>query len=234
MTFNSLNELEDKIIECNLREIEITDTLKKYYNKLNTYPLFDPNKKIIKKEIKDLKNKLKTINKIRNKCNNIFTDLTTFDTITLLKFLTKYISIIEKEDYVLLDNIEIEDYRLIPTGKTIIPYFDTETYHIITTKSNSELLKDNETESWFTDSVSDDIDEYLSVIKDNKYICIEDYKELFILNNGKLDEDFRKYPYIEKVGYQIVDLKLKNPELDDETILNTILNNTNIIKKRLK
>lgn len=234
MTFNSLRELEDKIMECNYKEEDIYNNLKERYDELKTLTLFDPNKKILKSEIKELWKNLKKVDRIRKQCNDIFTKYSTIDSDILLNFLPKYMSKIENEEYILLKDIEIEDYRLIPTGKTIIPYFDTDTYHIITTKSNSELLKNNETESWFTDGVSDDLDEYLNVIKDNKYLCLENYINYNLLYGVDLDEDFKKYPYLEDLGYQIVDLKLKNPELDDNTILNTILNNTNIIKKRLK
>lgn len=200
--------------------------------------LFDPKRKELKKERKELKEKLKNINIKIQKCIDIFEKGTTFERDIFLKFLARYLSLKERVVYVLMDNVREDDfYTSIATvhmsmANNAYPVGTfSKKYNIVTTIHNKQKLENQE----FNGScggTTDNIKDYLSVCEDGRYLCLMDDSLYTLLNGVKLRKSFAKYPYMHELAYNLVDLKMANPMMDDEERLNEILYNLQQ-KKRL-
>ena len=157
--------------------------------------LFDPNRKDLKQERKKLKNELKAIQSKIQRCIDIFESATTFEKGIFLDFLPKYLSLKEKEVYVLIDDVVEDDFGMsLATGryqKRLI-YGDllndigmsaamgvypidlfSKKYNIVATVHNKKRLE-NQGKDGSCGGDTDDIKDYLSVCKDGRYLCLRD------------------------------------------------------------
>ncbi len=214
--------------------------------------LFDSNRKELKKERKELKEQLATIKAKIQRCLGIFEDATTFEKDVFLKFLAKYLSLKEREVYVLMDEVVEDDFGMaVATGryhKSLIygslldnSYMAvamgvypldlfSKKYNIVASIHNKKRLE-NQGSTGSCGGHTDDIKDYLSVCKDGKYLCLRDDAFYSLLNGVKLKKSFSKYPYMHELAYDLVDMKIENPLMDDEERLNIILNNLQKKKK---
>ena len=176
--------------------------------------------KELKKKRNDLKHDLRIIKFRIGKCTGILEQNTLFNKRLFLNFLVKYLSLREGEEYTVMTITE-EDVALEIATKAY-GCFRTE-YQIVTTKSNKEKLERMGNQGTFG-ATTNDIDEYLNVCKDKKYLYFSEREsQCSLLNGASLKEEFGKYPYLRDVAYELVDLKLQNPDMSDEGRLKEVL-----------
>lgn len=180
---------------------------------------------------KELKSRLKQLRVNMSASQDLFEKYTTFDSDIFLPFLVSYLSLKENEQYALIEDIEEDNFALAIATDTYPFNLFGECYNVITTVSNEEKI--NKQESFgmcFGDT--DDIDDFLSVCEDKKYICLQSYDEYTLLDGINLDSDFNKYPYLLDLAYELVDLKLSNPDLGDKDRLNAMLSKAQTYRKK--
>lgn len=233
---------------CREEEAQISENLDSIQIKL-----FDPNRKDLKKERKALKDKLKTIRSKIQKSLDIFEEATTFEKDIFVKFLAKYLSLKEREVYVLKENVVEDDFGMsVATGRyqkrliygsllddtcmaAAMGVYPTDLfskkYNIIASVNNKKKLEEQES-CGSSGGNTDDIKDYLSVCKDGKYLCLRDMSFYSLLNGVNLKKCFAKYPYIRDLAFELIDLKLQNPFMSDEERLNKVLGDLQK-KKRL-
>ncbi|MCX4364525.1 MAG: hypothetical protein OSJ70_01945 [Bacilli bacterium] len=192
---------------------------------------FDPNKRELKIEKKKLKQQLTIIRARIQKCLKILEDGVVFEKRDLLKFLPKYLSLKEKELYVLMPNVTEDDFLMNLITKTYFLNVFSTKYNIVTTVHNKNKLE-NQGQSGLCGGETDDIKDYLSICENEKYICLSDAPQYSLLNGTELNELFSGYPYIRDLAFDLIDLKLENPFMSDEERLNIILRDLQK-KKRL-
>ncbi len=190
------------------------DNIKKKLSK--TYPMSISEEKKYRKK---LKNELKQVRKNIADAETLFEKYSTFDSASLLIFLEKYLSIIENEEYALIgdDNyhFDISNYKFVNTNTY------GEQYYIITTEANCDILENSSPILPYCFQTCD-IDDFLSECKDGKYIYMEQQDRYSLLKKEKLNQIFKNYPYLEDVAYDLVDLKIENPEMTDRERLNMV------------
>ncbi len=212
----------------------------KVFKRLDSIKLkpFDPNRKKLRKERKELKETLGNINSKIKKCIDILESATTFNKDLFLQFLERYLSLKGKEVYVLMkDVVEYDSYMPIARdiylrnimldsllggyymGVDPLATLYSKKYNIIASVSNKERL-DN-LESW-GENIGN-IKACLSVCEDGHYLCLDDASIYTLLNGTKLRKCFSKFPYMHELAYDLIDMKLENPMMDDEERLNKIL-----------
>lgn len=185
------------------------------YIKRTTFEFFSSERKEAKKQLRQVElNIRKTLSNLES--------LSTFDCDSFLPFLKDYLSIVEDEEYVLLANVQEDDYIMAMVTHTYPLSLFSDYYNIITTASNAEKLQMQKV-SGTTDADTDDIRKYLSVCDDEKYICLKSKERYSLLNGTALNKNFSSYPYLLDVAYKLADLKLKKSELTNEARLNIIL-----------
>lgn len=190
--------------------------------------LFNPRKD----ELRERKRKIKkNLNEIRDNmewCRKQIYEFTTFEKDLFLPFMKDYLSLVEKEKYELMLNIEEMDFAMALATKTYPLNLFGDNYNIITTQENRELLIDSK-DSWGLADV-DDIDDFLDNISDGKYICLEDEDYYTLIDGYSLAEEFENYPYLFDLGKKIVNMRLMDPSLSDSEVLDSILND---LRKRI-
>lgn len=194
------------------------------FDKLNNIEikLFDPNRKELKKERKKLKNQLKLIKGRIRKCVDILEEGSTFNREDFLKFLPKYLSLKEGEVYVLIDEVVADDFYMEVAAKTYPWGLFSEKYNVITTVHNKRKLEDIG-DNGSCGGTTDDIEDYLSVCEDGKYLCLSDASLYTLLSGTRLNKIYSAYPYMRELAFDLVDLKIENPYMSDEERLNKIL-----------
>lgn len=194
------------------------------FDKLNKIEikLFDPNRKELKKERKNLKDQLKIIKKRIRKCIDILEEGSTFKRDDFLRFLPKYLSLKEREIYVLMDEVVEDNFCMEMAAKTYPWGFFSEKYNIITTVHNKRKLE-NMGDSGSCGGTTDDIEDYLSVCEDDKYLCLSNASLYTLLCGTRLNKIYSSYPYMRELAFDLVDLKIENPYMSDEDRLNKIL-----------
>lgn len=181
--------------------------------------LFDPDRKELSQERKDLKQKLRIIKFRIEKCVEILENNTTFNNRVFLNFLAKYLSLKEGTEYALMDITE-DNVGLGIATKTYGCMASK--YNVVTTANNKKLLEKQGSSGTFG-ATTDDINEYFRVCKDKKYICLLDEKNYTLLDGSSLREGFERYTYLQGLAFRLVDLKIQNPKLSDEKRLNMVL-----------
>lgn len=194
------------------------------YIKNSSIGFWSSERKEAKKQLRQIKLNIKSV-------LDELESLSTFDCNSFLLFLKDYLSIVEDEEYVLLDNVQEDDFIMAIATHTYPLSLFSNNYNIITTVSNAKELQ-MQKDYGMTGGDTDDIEEYLSVCDDEKYICLEDDESYSLLDGTTLDEDFSSYPYLLDVAYELVDLKLKKSELTDEELFNIILSEAKTNKLR--
>ena len=123
------------------------------------------------------------------------------------------------------------DDTFIQAGLGVYPIdLFSKKYNIVATVHNKKRLEKQESNG-SSGGNTDDIKDYLSVCKDGRYLCLRDEPFYSLLNGVKLKKSFSKYPYMHELAYDLVDMKLANPLMDDDERLDRILNNLQKKKK---
>lgn len=216
MKFNSLKELEEHIFLCDVKLADLKTELDSHYEKLRKLGLFNPLKKDIKDEVKKIKKSTKELKQNKIESLEVFDKCTTFKYNIFLDFLAKYISLVEKEEYVIKDVHEAVDL-----GGRYSDIRDTY-FKIITTLDNVERMS-KQKEKCYHSADTSDINKFLRACIDDKYLALYAEDNYTLLEGTKLNRYFCKYPYLKELAYEIVDLTLKNPMLTDRDILNAML-----------
>lgn len=149
------------------------------YDKINKYMknsslgFWSSERKEAKKQLRQIKLNIKsTLAELES--------LSTFDSASFLLFLKDYLSIVEGEKYVLLDNVQEDNFTMAIATHTYPLNLFSNYYNIITTVSNAEELQ-MQKDYGMTGGDTDDIGEFLSVCDDEKYICLEDDESYSLL-----------------------------------------------------
>lgn len=192
--------------------------------------LFDPKRKELKKERRELNEKLKNIRIKIQECTNILEKGTTFKRGIFLEFLARYLSL-KEEDYVLMDSV-VEDNLYMEVATQIYPLNTySKKYNIIASVHNKQKLK-NQGINGSCGGTTDNIKDYLSICEDGKYLCLSDASVYTLLYGTRLKKCFAKYPYMQELAFDLIDMKIANPMMADEERLNQILDDLQK-KKRL-
>ena len=224
--YNRFNCAKDILIYLELCE----DEQKKIFKRLDKIKIgfFDPDRKELRQERRELKEKLKNINIKIERCVDILEGSTTFNKSLFLKFLVRYLTLREGIEYSAMFVSE-DDTSLGFTARS----FDSMStdYQIVTTVNNKRILQKQGEKGTFGGD-TDDINEYLRVCKDRKYICfLDDETEYTLLDGASLDEGYEGYSYLRDLAFELVDLKLQNPSLTDAERLSKILRDYSKKKK---
>ncbi len=185
--------------------------------------LFDPNRKELKQERKELKQRLKTIKYKIEKCIDLLESETIFKRDIFLKFLAKYLSLREGEEYVLMDDVVEDDFTMALATKTYPLDITSTEYNVITSARNKASL-DSQGKNGSCGGTTDDITEYLLGCKDGKFICLKNDSTYSLLRGASLKGCYSKFPYLRELAFELVDLKLQNPNMSDIERLNKVLN----------
>lgn len=170
--------------------------------------IYTEGRALLNQKIKQKKDFLKNIEDTLQEYNQFFTFATTFSEKLFLPFIRDYLSYREKEKYVVLDAIE-ENSAI--SYKTIPHHHAKSSYTIITTPENKQKIdKQNQMLGNFYS-----IKDYLSKQTDRKYICLDTSSHYTLLQGEALHPSYIKYFYLKNLGYDLVDLKLQNPFLND-------------------
>lgn len=223
MKFNSIKELEEQLFLCDVKTVDLKNELNNYLNDLRKLGLFNPMKKSIKERVKEIKKSLKELETEKKYCEDTFTNCTTFKENVFLPFLAKYMSLVEKEEYVTfpVHAAVLREVRLA--------YVDEEYFKMIATVDNKVRLN-KISGNGYKGADTDNINEFLKACVDDKYLILYAKDTYSLLIGTKLDRYFCKYPYLKELAYQIVDLRLKNPMLTDRDILDSMLENPYVKK----
>ena len=216
MRFNSLKELEEHIFLCDVKLADLKNELESYYEELKKLGLFNPLKKDIKDKVKKIKKTTKELENEKEETLKIFNKYTTFKYNVFLEFLAKYISLVEKEEYVVKNVHESRDI-----GGRYTDIRDTY-FKIITTLDNVERMS-KQKEKCYHGADTSNINNYLRACIDDKYLALYAEESYTLLEGTKLNNFFCKYPYLKELAYEIVDTICKNPMLTDRDILNAML-----------
>ncbi len=192
---------------------DIRDFLEFYINEKGKLGIFDFRKR---RELSQIKSSIVT-------CKQMLEDYTTFESNQFLQFLTKYLSLQENEEYILLDNIK-ECVSIMVAVPVPHPQITTQEYNIITTAKNYEKLK-SERDAYNGLGDTNNINQFLAVCENKKYINLITSSTYSLLHGLSLKDDFSDYPYLADLAYELVDLKLSNPNLSDIERLNIVLSN---------
>ena len=183
--------------------------------------LFGHRRKESKIQKKELKTQLRGLRKNISDWLFILEDCVTFERYQFLSFLTKYLSIVEKEQYISMKGVQ-EESAFIPTYRYYLFDLFNDKYDIITTLDNYDKLS-NQDRSFCGTADTDDIETYLEACENKRFICLEVEDKYTLLDGTSLAEEFREYPYLYDLAYEIIDLKLSNPSLSNDEIFNMIL-----------
>ena len=224
--YGRFNCAKDILIYLELCEDEQTKIFKRL-DKIKV-SFFDLYGRELRKERRELKEKLKNINAKVERCIDILENSTTFNKNLFLNFLVKYLSLREGVEYTSMFVSE-DDCSF---GFTARNFDDMSTdYQIVTTVYNKRRLQ-NQGEKGSFGGDTDDIADYLKVCKDRKYICfLDDEEEYSFLDGTSLVEGFESYPYLRDVAYELVDLKIQNPSLTNAERLSKVLRDYSKKKK---
>ena len=175
-------------------------------------------KEIRKKLVQDQK-KRKELDKKISFCNKKLESYSNFDIKKFTKFLIDYLSLMENEEYVLIKRFEEEEHYF--GGSGLQP--DVNHYHdVITTRSNANKFRRRRS------SVSEPFENYVEDCDNKNYICFMSgfgccsFNEL---NSGYIHNNSFQFPYLADLERQCVDLRLANPNMSDDDILETMLSN---------
>lgn len=121
-----------------------------------------------------------------------------------------------------MDDVVEDDFYMAAATKTYhLDIFSTK-YNIITTVHNKRKLEDMG-DSGSCGGTTDDIEDYLSVCEDDKYLCLSNASLYTLLCGPRLNKIYNDYPYMRDLAFDLVDLKIENPYMSDEDRLNKIL-----------
>lgn len=193
---------------------------KKTFSRLDKMDIGFFESRELKQKSKDLKDQLRIIKFRIGKCVEILEQNTTFSKRLFLNFLVKYLTLRDGVEYVVMD---ITENHYFPTGKIITPVY--EEYKVITTVDNKNKIQ-KQNSNVPNVECTDDISDVLRVCNDKKYICLpngKDEENYNLLRGVSLIECFGNYPYLREVAYDLVDLKLKNPDMSNEGRLTEVL-----------
>lgn len=194
---------------------------KKTFSRLDKMDIGFFDSKELKQKRNDLKKQLRIIKFRIENCVGILEKNTTFNRRLFLNFLVKYLTLREGVEYAVMTVTE-DDVALGIATKTY-GCMSTE-YEIITTTDNKSKLESKGDQGTFG-ATTDDINDYLKVCKDKKYLCFSEEETQFTLLRGSsLSKEFAKYPYFRNLAFDLVDLKMQNPNMSDEERLKAILN----------
>lgn len=217
LNFSSLEGIKSYLNECfriiSELESEMDDMIINIYN---------PKRHKLKKRRRIIKKRLKGIRANVRTLKNLLEDYTTFDRDIFLPFLREYLTIKECENYELLLDVEEMDLGMALATKTYPLNLYGDHYDIVTTDYNKEILEDAQ-DSWSLADI-DDVDDFLSNLDDDKYICLEESDAYTLLDGLKLNEDFSSYPYLYDLATELIDMKLSNPRISDKERLENVLN----------
>lgn len=165
----------------------------------------------------------------------------TFDFDLAMEFIAGVLSIIEGEEYQVLD-LELSDTHLdiamfVTTG---VPFVKSEFENVtlISTKSNVKMISELDNEGYLRDSddIVDEIDDgkYIILDTDEVYAMYDYYDEEAV--PGELTET---YPYLAGVITDLIDLRLASSELTDEEVASVVLEEipkkySNLIREKTK
>lgn len=211
--FSSIYDIIDYLEKANIQEAEINADLVKCEERTR---LSSKEKSRIRR---DCKGRLKDLQREIDDTLDLLMDYTTFDAKVILPVIAKFLSISEDEEFGLMSDVTFNDDGEVFTAKPV--RFKGITYYIITTLSNIDFLEKIRFNPVYNSKIS--IEKYLSALDDNNYICIEKTKKINILDGVFLDESFANYPELIRLGYAIVNLKLRHPEFTDDDVFDAIL-----------
>ncbi len=220
MKFESVNDIFFNIEKYTQLEKELISKENDLLNHINNHFLFSYKVKQHRKEAYAIRNNIIEARAKIKYCYSIFNKYTTFDKETYFDFLVKYLSKVEQEEYCVSEQIEENTFPFL-TEELDIKFFNNY-YYVITTNDNMSLFKDNKI---------DDIDDYLSNIKDNKYICLESDDTYSLLNKDQLLLEYERYPYLKDIAFSLIDIKLKNPNITDKERIDMVIDKPHIKKK---
>lgn len=206
LNIQSYDDIITKIEECRKEHQELSER----YNsiKLNCFQaIFDTTGRAEKQE--DLKRQLKYLKDKLSYLDEILAELTTFDANILIPFLMEYLAQNTFERFLTL---ELE--KTVPSGRSYSRYY----YYII---CNLEDVLQLRCSDYNPDACFDyDIKDHLT----HNYICLYKEDKYALMNANGLKGDFKTFPELENAVRNIVNFRLENPRLDDETCLNHVLN----------
>lgn len=209
LNFSSAQGIRDYLNECFRVANELETKMDEMF-----ISIFNPERHKLKKRRKVIKSRLKGIRDNIRVAKDILENYTTFDSDIFLPFLCEYLTLKEHEKYELLLDVEEMDFGMAIVTKTYPLNLYGSHYNIVTTDYNCEILEDS-TDTWsFADT--NDIDDFLSYLDDDKYICLEDSDCYTLLNGVSLDSDYDRYPYLCDLANELIDMKLSNPDISDE------------------
>lgn len=217
-TFKNTQDIKKYLEICSAQY----DMIDKYI-KNSSISFFSAERKKLKKQLKEINSNIKIAVKKLESC-------TIFERNSFLQFLKEYLTLIEGEKYVLLDNVQEDDFLMAYATNTYPLNLFSNYYNIITTTSNAEKLKMAKKHG-MTGGDTDDIKDFLSVCENRKYICLEKTDNYSLLDGTTLNKDFSAYPYLLNLAYELIDLKLERSELSDKERLNFILSKLQENKK---
>ena len=183
--------------------------------------LFGHRRKESKIQKKELKTQLRGLKKNISDWLYILEDSVTFERYEFLSFLTKYLSLVEKEQYISMKDVQ-EESLLVPAYRFYLFDLFNDKYDIITTLDNYDKLSNQDRSFWGT-ADTDDIETYLEACDNNRFICLEVEDEYTLLDGTNLAPEFKEYPYLYDLAYEIIDLKLADPYLSNDEIFDMIL-----------
>ena len=188
---------------CKNKEKNINDNIERITTDLKSLSVFAPTKKYFKELLKEQKKELEIIKTKKTLCINKITKYSTISSDALLPFLTEYISKKEKEQYILLEEVEERC-----SNKTPFNIFGN-SYNIITVLKNKDKFKT-----------------FNLYNVNNRCICLDaDKDEYSLLSGTSLAPEFEKFPYLRKLAFDLVNLKLQDKTLSDVERLEIISGN---------
>lgn len=207
---------------CAVMQSKITNDLKNMHIGFS-----NPCKVELKSRRKELRAQLKQLKATYVNTKRLIESYVTFSEDDLIPFLVEYLSIKENRRYINMAKVEIRDeLTAAGTGSYQFTPFNSY-YHIITTEENKAQLQKNNTSSWITSGVADDINEYLAVCSDRKYICLNAsiWKKMSycLLNGTCMSNEFANFSYLKSLIEKIIDLKIQEPSLTDKQVLAKII-----------
>lgn len=183
---------------------ELSKSIEEYIQGAKKTRLFSKERRDYWKKISLLREELEE-NRIDIKRNyNEVLELSTFDSEFIVPLLIEHISNVEGEEYHLIriKESDSDDYYYGGNGlepPTIIRRYGYN-FDIITTLENKEKLKNSEELKY--------LDNYLDLIKDNKYICLDDSKTQTLFEGLELSPTYSNYPYLKDFALDLMSKKV--------------------------
>ena len=206
----------------------LTKTIDEFLKGIKTTRLFSKERKDYRKRIhllrEDLDSERNKVKKITKELNT----LSTFDSDFILPIIKDYVSDVEGEEYYLI-KIKEDDYDdyYYPSGNAvespIISRRFGSTFNIITTLENKSTLENSISQKYLSN--------YLDLIKNNKYVCLDDTKTQTLLNGLELSELFTSYPYLKDFSIELLNMRLENPNISNDEIKDKLSNNVHTKKR---